>query len=143
MFLGCESLTSLDLSSFNTANVEEMYGMFDGCSALEELDLSNFNTANVKYMDYMFIGCSALEELDLRSFYFGDMTKSGAATDYTGMFSELGTNVANGGTTVLVKDEDTKTYLEGKSLGNGNYTIIFAVSGDDPSDFGFGGDFGN
>ena len=125
MFLGCESLTSLDLSSFNTANVEEMYGMFDGCSALEELDLSNFNTANVKYMGYMFIGCSALEELDLRSFYFGDMTKSGAATDYAGMFSELGTNVANGGTTVLVKDEATKTYLEGKkdSLGYGKYTI--------------------
>ena len=31
MFYGCESLTNLDLSNFNTQNVENMSHMFDGC----------------------------------------------------------------------------------------------------------------
>ena len=32
--------------------------MFYGCSSLNELNLSNFNTINVNYMMDMFSGCS-------------------------------------------------------------------------------------
>ena len=39
------SLEGLDLSSFNTSNATQMYGMFYECSSLTTLDLNNFNTS--------------------------------------------------------------------------------------------------
>ena len=54
MFAGCSSLTSLNLSNFNTNNVNNMSFMFAGCSSLTSLNLSNFNTNNVNNMSNMF-----------------------------------------------------------------------------------------
>ena len=51
MFSYCSSLTSLNLSNFNTNNVNIMSGMFSHCSSLTSLDFYNFNTNNVKYMN--------------------------------------------------------------------------------------------
>ena len=34
--------------------------MFSNCSSLTSLNLSNFNTNNVTYMDAMFYNCSSL-----------------------------------------------------------------------------------
>ena len=34
LFFGCNSLTNIDLSNFNTQNVTDMSGMFHGCSSL-------------------------------------------------------------------------------------------------------------
>ncbi|MBS7408282.1 MAG: BspA family leucine-rich repeat surface protein, partial [Prevotellamassilia sp.] len=70
----CSGLTSLDLSSFNTANVTDMSLMFSYCSGLTSLDLSNFNTANVQDMDWMFKGCSGLTSLDLSNFNTANVT---------------------------------------------------------------------
>ena len=44
MFYDCSSLTSLNLSNFNTNNVTDMSGMFYECSSLASLNLFNFNT---------------------------------------------------------------------------------------------------
>ena len=74
MFRGCEDLTSLDLSNFNTANVENMSFMFDECSSLTSLNLSSFNTANVTSMSYMFSDCSSLTSLNLSSFDTANVT---------------------------------------------------------------------
>ena len=74
MFSGCRSLTSLDLSSFNTSNVTDMSGMFSGCSSLTSLDLSNFNTSKVTKMWHMFNNCSILTSLDLSSFNTSKVT---------------------------------------------------------------------
>ena len=60
IFAGCSSLTSLNLSSFNTANVTNMNSMFGICSSLTSLDLSSFNTAKVKSMYGMFYKCEFL-----------------------------------------------------------------------------------
>ena len=49
----CSSLISLNLSNFNTNNVQNMSYMFQLCSSLTSLNLSNFNTNNVKDMYYM------------------------------------------------------------------------------------------
>jgi len=68
MFLGCESLTTLDLSSFNTSKVEDMSYMFFNCYSLKTINFGNFNTSNVKWMDYMFGYCKSLTSLDLSSF---------------------------------------------------------------------------
>ena len=70
MFAECSSLESLDLSSFNTLNVKNMEGMFILCSSLESLNLSSYNnTSNVTTMDYMFYGCYSLYELILSSLF--------------------------------------------------------------------------
>ena len=44
MFFNCNSLSSIDLSNFNTQNVINMGHMFFCCFSLSSLDLSNFNT---------------------------------------------------------------------------------------------------
>ncbi len=74
MFNNCSSLTTLDLSNFNTANVTDMNCMFSDCSSLTTLDLSNFNTANVKDMELMFYYCSSLTTLDLSNFNTANVT---------------------------------------------------------------------
>ena len=68
MFRNCQNLLSLDISSFNTANVTNMGAMFANCSNLDCLDVSAFNTAKVTNMDRMFDSCSNLISLDLSNF---------------------------------------------------------------------------
>ena len=68
MFSGCTNLTSLDVTKFNTANVTNMSDMFRNCSALTSLDVSKFNTVNVTNMGRMFSNCSALTSLDVTNF---------------------------------------------------------------------------
>lgn len=68
MFEGCESLKELDLSNFDTDKVEDMSCMFNGCRALNYINLSNFNTSNVRNMKHMFRGCCVLRSLDLSNF---------------------------------------------------------------------------
>ncbi len=65
MFFYCESLTSLDLSSFDTSKVENMGWMFSYCESLTALDLSNFDTSKVTDMNEMFRLCESLTSLDL------------------------------------------------------------------------------
>ena len=67
MFRMC-GLSSLDLSEFDTRNVETMNSMFWGCSSLTSLDLSSFDTQRVTDMCYMFSECSKLTSIDLSSF---------------------------------------------------------------------------
>ena len=60
LFAYCSSLTSLDVTHFNTAKVTNMNSMFESCSSLTSLDVTYFNTANVTGMNNMFYSCSAL-----------------------------------------------------------------------------------
>ncbi len=74
MFFGCSSLTSLDLSGFNTSSVTDMIGMFSDCTNLTFLDLSGFNTSSVTNMPRMFNGCRSLTSLDLSGFNTSNVT---------------------------------------------------------------------
>ena len=67
VFQNCESITTLDLSSFYTPQVEIMWDMFKGCSSLQILN-QNFSTSNVVDMESMFEGCSNLVSLNLSNF---------------------------------------------------------------------------
>ena len=62
MFQDCRSLTSLDLSSFNTSKVTDMSYMFsDYCSNLHTIYVGNgWSTAAVTNSDRMFYYCSNL-----------------------------------------------------------------------------------
>ncbi len=73
MFAGCGSLTSLDLSNFDTSKVSDMSSMFGG-SALTSLDLSKLNTSNVTKMTSMFEKCNNMTSLDLSNFDTSNVT---------------------------------------------------------------------
>ena len=66
MFSSCRSLKSLNLSSFDTTNVTDMYGMFFYCDWLKSIDLSSFDTTNVINMRWMFNFCSSLEKQNIK-----------------------------------------------------------------------------
>ena len=76
MFNNCSGLTSLDVSRFNTANVIKMNGMFENCYGLTTLDVSGFNTEKVTMMSSQFEGCSGLTSLDLSGFTFKNETNA-------------------------------------------------------------------
>lgn len=61
-------LTSLDVSGFDTSKVRYMYSMFQNCSQLTSLDVSHFNTSNVRDMNWMFYDCNSLTSLDVSNF---------------------------------------------------------------------------
>ena len=81
MFCDCSSLTSLNLSNFNTNNIKDMNHMFSHCSSLISLNLNNFNTDNVKDMSWMFLNCSSLTSLNLSNFNTNNVN------NMSGMFS--------------------------------------------------------
>jgi uncharacterized repeat protein (TIGR02543 family) len=73
LFYNCSSLKTLDLSSFDTSQVNDMEYLFYNCSSLKTLDLSSFDTSQVTSMCKMFYGCISLTELDLRSFNLSNL----------------------------------------------------------------------
>ncbi len=89
MFAKCENLNSLNLSNWNTKNVQGFYegswarvGMFQGCTNLTEIIFGeNFTTSNATTMHGMFNGCSNLISLDLSGFDTHNVT------DMNGMFN--------------------------------------------------------
>ena len=68
MFYGCKNITGIDLSNFNTSQVQYMQSMFRDCSSLTSLNLLNINTSQVVNMYFMFSGCSSVTSLDITYF---------------------------------------------------------------------------
>ena len=73
MFSNCSSLSFLDLSSFDIANVTNLSGLFWNCYNLSFLDLSSFDTKNVTDINGMFHKCNNLTKIILNKNY--DNTK--------------------------------------------------------------------
>ena len=57
MFYDWNSLSSLDLSNFNTQNVINMHSMFYNCNSLSSLDLSIINMEDI---EDIFYDCNSL-----------------------------------------------------------------------------------
>ena len=82
-FIGLKELHELDMSNFDTSNVNDMSRMFAYLENIEDLDLSNFKVKNVKNMEYMFIGMTKIQNLNLNWENESDVTNT------RGMFSGL------------------------------------------------------
>ncbi len=87
MFKNCSSLTVIEFpSTFKTNNVISMYGMFLGCNNLSTLDISNFTTSRTDKdinMSSMFNGCNSLGSIAFNTNFTG-----GKVTNMNGMFRE-------------------------------------------------------
>ena len=69
MFFQCVKLEKLDLSNFNTKNVENMESMFNNCKSLNSITFgNNFDTSQVTDMNYLFFQCVKIPYLDLSNF---------------------------------------------------------------------------
>lgn len=87
MFNGCRSLTSLNLSNFDTESVKMMAYMFAGCTSLTSLDLSTFNTSIVLNMEYMLLSCKNLNNIT-----YGVNFIHSSSAKVTNMFSSCPAN---------------------------------------------------
>ncbi|MBO4904330.1 MAG: leucine-rich repeat protein [Lachnospiraceae bacterium] len=79
MFSGCDKLTSVDLTGFNTAGAANISGMFKNCSSLESIDVSPMDVSGAaavanhdrgSFTESIFYGCSSLKSIDLSSWTF-------------------------------------------------------------------------
>ena len=98
MFGNCNSLTSLDLSSFDTSHVTDMQYMFGSCNSLTSLDLSSFDTSQTTNMYAMFYNCNSLISLDLSNFDMSKVTSTMQMFTYTSELTNLqfGVNLGKG-----------------------------------------------
>ena len=60
MFNGCTNIIEIDLSNFDSSQVEKMSSMFEGCTSLSSINFINFNTSNVRTMTNTFKDCKSL-----------------------------------------------------------------------------------
>ena len=89
MFEDCHSLTSLNLSNFDTSKITDMNHMFYSCRNLTLLDISNFNTSKVTDMAYMFNYCRSLASIDVSSFNTSNVTNMYAMFEYCSNLTSL------------------------------------------------------
>ena len=68
MFKDLNQIKEIDLSKFDTSNVQDMSFMFYNCQDLEKINFRNFRTSSVKDMENMFFSCKKIESLDLSTF---------------------------------------------------------------------------
>ena len=66
LFYECNALTQLDLSNWDTENIQYMIATFDGCNNLTELNCSTWNTSRVYNMQLAFYNCNSLETIPVR-----------------------------------------------------------------------------
>ena len=85
MFVGCNKLTTIDVSDWDTSKVVDMSSVFAFCSSLTEIDVSGWNTSKVTNMGFLFTDCTKLSSIDLSNF---DTSK---VTDMQHMFRNCDT----------------------------------------------------
>ena len=76
MFANCISLKYINLNNMNTSLAKNMVAMFAFCLSLETLNLSSFDTSKVTSMDSMFFNCKSLKSLDLSNFNTLELKKT-------------------------------------------------------------------
>ena len=74
MFDNCEKLVDLKLpKNFITSKVTDIRNMFKGCKSLTSLDLSGWDTSNIELMNNLFENCG-IKIIDLSNWDFSNLT---------------------------------------------------------------------
>ena len=94
LFGDLRSLTSLNLSEFNTSKVTDMYAFFYHDNNLTNIDLSNFDTSKVTNMAAMF-QYTPFTNLDLSSFNTSKVTTMDRMFAYASSLTNLSLNSFN------------------------------------------------
>ena len=86
MFKDCSSLTSLNLTSFNTSLIESFDNMFSGCTSLTSLDIRNFSSVNSTICTDMMTSMPSTCTVYVDTTKF---TKTEAECGFTGTFTNV------------------------------------------------------
>ena len=92
MFYNCPDITEIDLSKFNSSQINSkftMFGMFKDCHSLTSLDLSNFDASKVTCIHYLFSGCSNLQYINFGNFSEKELIDG----HYTNIFDGVPDNI--------------------------------------------------
>jgi surface protein len=123
-FCNFENLTEIkNIEYLNTSQVKSMHWMFFECSSLSSLDLSNFDTRNVTDMSGMFQFCESLKTIYVGDNWNTDALKS--SEDYEYMF--CGCHILYGEKgTKYDSDKNDKTYarIDGGENNPGYFTKV-------------------
>ena len=129
LFNGCSSITSLDLSGFNTANVNYMWGMFNGCSRLKTIYIGDgWNMVNAYlWGDDMFSSCYKLYGSKGSSFnQYGaseNYARIDGGADAPGYFTKAGDEPFYPTEAYAVLQDSTLTFFYAKNPPEGAYDI--------------------
>ena len=122
MFKNCSSLTSIDLSGWNTSKADNMNCFFQNCFKLKSIDLSNFNTRRVLYISNFFTNCTPLTSVKLNfnttrvnrmSYMFANCTSLKSLN-----FSTFRTDKCNSFSGIFENDFGLDLYLTKKTCNN-------------------------
>ena len=122
MFKDCASLIELDLSHFNSSQVEVICFMFNGCTNLKMLDLSGWNTSKIRLSVYVFDGCKSLERVTLgKEFSFCGSRGSRAFRLPDGNWKSLSSGIVYAGNAIPNNAADTYVRIteSGDKTGDG------------------------
>lgn len=87
MFCGMNELKSLNVTSFDTSKITNMYNMFHGTYSLTELDLSSFDTSSAESVSSMFlIYASDADKDKLEKIYVSNDFNVSKITEYSNVF---------------------------------------------------------
>ena len=86
---GCASLTSVNLSGWNTPNLKECYEMFSYCTSLTSVNLSGWNTSNVTDISDLFYNAPELVDVDLSGWDLSKVTNIRTMFGYYGNVNTL------------------------------------------------------
>lgn len=110
MFSGCSSLTSLDLSSFDTGYLLNTIWMFENCRALKTVYVGeHWNASNVENSDFMFNNCTSI--------------RGGKGTTYDPYNIDAAYAHIDGGPENPGYLSEKPTFIRGDVNGDGNVTI--------------------
>ena len=155
MFVACNALTSLNLSTFDTQNVTDMNSMFNYCTSLKTLDISSFDISSATNLVGMFAGCSELTTIYCAKDWSGttavsssmfaacNKLKGGNGTLYNDAITDASYARPDGGTSQPGYFTLKPAYIKGDANGDGKVTITDAVTivdyilGNEPEDFVF------
>ena len=68
MFLKLGNIIEINLTNFDTSNINNMLGMFSHCTKLKKITFGNIDTSLVTNMKHLFFHCEHLTSIDLSNF---------------------------------------------------------------------------
>lgn len=90
LFKNCHSVTSIDVTGWNTASVTDMSNLFNTSSLLTEIKgLQGLDLSSVTTISSMFYYCSKITSIDVAGWNTGSISNMGSLFEYCSVLTEI------------------------------------------------------
>ncbi len=121
MFVSCEALTSIDISTFDMSNVYSTEGMFFECFSLKSINCGSLDLAGVDDVSWMFQECTALTTI------YCDQAWNFADTKSSDMFLDC-PNLVGGSGVAYNANNITAAYANPTTVYFTDPSLVFTLS---------------